>query len=137
MLNDKKEAFICPWEGQRKNINYIALKLFFPNKDKITMISCGDNFSVFLSQNGNIYSMGSNNKYGQLGHGDTDIQLSPKVIKFFKYKKIKICQISCGYSHTLAIWIRVIPYFLGLGGEGQIGQGFEIEVKLFRLLIIL
>ena len=47
--------------------------------------------------------MGSNNKYGQLGHGDTDI----------------------------------IPYFWGLGGEGQIGQGFEIEVKLFRLLIIL
>ena len=39
--------------------------------------------------------------------------------------------------NTLAIWIRVIPYFWGLGGEGQIGQGFEIEVKLFRSLIIL
>jgi len=47
MLNDKKEAFICPWEDQRKNIDYIPLKLFFSNKNKITMISCGDNFSVF------------------------------------------------------------------------------------------
>ena len=74
MLNDKKEAFICPWEDQRKNINYIPLKLFFPNKAKITMISCGDNFSVFLSKNGNVYSMGSNNKYGQFGRCDTDIQ---------------------------------------------------------------
>ena len=51
------------------------------------MISCGDDFSVFLSKNGNIYSMGSNNKYGQLGHGDKDIQLSPKIIKFFLIKK--------------------------------------------------
>ena len=40
MLNDKKEAFICPWEDQRKNIDYIPLKLFFSNKNKITMISC-------------------------------------------------------------------------------------------------
>ena len=129
MLNDKKEAFICPWEDQRKNINYIPLKLFFPNKAKIMMISCGDNFAIFLSKNGNVYSMGSNNKYGQLGHGDRDIQLSPKIIKFFRDKKIKICQISCGYSHTLAIGIGGISYSWGLGGEGQLGQGFEIEVN--------
>ena len=73
--------------------------------------------------------MGSNNKYGQLGHGDTNIQLSPKMIQFFKNKNIKICQISCGYSHTLALGIRGIPYSWGLGSEGQLGQGFEIEVS--------
>ena len=129
MLNDKKEAFICPWEDQRKNINYIPLKLFFPYKAKITMISCGDNFSVFLSKNGNVYSMGSNNKYGQLGHGDTDIQLSPKIVQLFKNRKIKICQISCGYSHTLALGSEGQVFSWGLGSEGQLGQGFDIEIN--------
>ena len=129
ILSNKNEAFICPWEDQTKKINYIPLKIYFPNKTKITMISCGDNFSIFLSKNGNVYSMGSNNKYGQLGHGDTNIQLSPKLIQYFKNKNIKICQISCGYSHTLAMGIRGIPYSWGLGSEGQLGQGFEIEVS--------
>ena len=129
ILNEKKEAFICPWEDQRKNINYIPLKLFFPYKPKISMISCGDNFSIFLSKNGNVYSMGSNNKYGQLGLGDTEIQLSPKMIPFFQKHKIKIIQISCGYAHTLTLTDKGLVYSWGFGGNGQLGQNFGIEVN--------
>ena len=55
ILSKKNEAFICPWEDQMKRINYIPLKIFFPYKAKISMISCGDNFTIFLSKNGNIY----------------------------------------------------------------------------------
>ena len=129
ILNDKKEAFICPWEDQNKKINYIPIKLYFPLKAKISMISCGDNFSIFLSKNGNIYSMGSNNKYGQLGHGNTNICLSPKMILFFKNKKIKITQISCGYSHTLALGDKGEVFSWGLGSEGQLGQNLDVEVN--------
>ena len=129
MLNEKKEAFICPWEDQRNNINYIPIKLFFPYKAKISMISCGDNFSLFLSKIGNVYSMGSKNKYGQLGHGDTNIILSPKMIPFFKNNKIKITQISCGYSHCLALDDRCVAFSWGFGGLGQLGQNFGIEIN--------
>ena len=129
MLNEKKEAFICPWEDQRNNINYIPIKLFFPYKAKISMISCGDNFSLFLSRIGNVYSMGSNNKYGQLGQGDTNIILSPKIIPYFKNNKIKIAQISCGYSHCLALGDKGVAFSWGLGGCGQLGQNFGIEVN--------
>ena len=129
MLNEKKEAFICPWEDQRNNINYIPIKLFFPYKAKISMISCGDNFSLFLSRIGNVYSMGSNNKYGQLGQGDTNIILSPKIIPYFKNNKIKIAQISCGYSHCLALGDKGVAFSWGLGGGGQLGQNFGIEVN--------
>ena len=129
MLNEKKEAFICPWEDQRNNINYIPIKLFFPYKAKISMISCGDNFSLFLSRIGNVYSMGSNNKYGQLGQGDTNIILSPKIIPYFKNNKIKIAQISCGYSHCLALGDKGVAFSWGLGGAGQLGQNFGIEVN--------
>ena len=129
MLNEKKEAFICPWEDQRNNINYIPIKLFFPYKAKISMISCGDNFSLFLSRIGNVYSMGSNNKYGQLGQGDTNMILSPKIIPFFKNNKIKIVQISCGYSHCLALGDKGVAFSWGLGSVGQLGQNFGIEIS--------
>ncbi len=128
ILNEKKEAFICPWEDKQKKINYIPIKIFFPNKAKIIMISCGDNFCMFLSKIGNVYSMGSNNKYGQLGQGNTNMLLSPKIIPFFQKNKIKIIQISCGYSHTLALNSNYEIFSWGLGSEGQLGQNFGTEL---------
>ena len=73
--------------------------------------------------------MGSNNKYGQLGHGNINICLSPKMILFFKNKKIKIIQISCGYSHTLALGDKGEVFSWGLGSEGQLGQNLDVEVN--------
>ena len=135
ILNNKGEAFICPWEDKHNQLHYIPFKLFFPYKPKIITISCGDNFSIFLSEKGNIYSMGSNNKYGQLGLGDTNIQLSPKIIPFFKKNKIKISQISCGYCHVLSLSEKGNVYSWGMGGEGQLGLGDEISVSYIPKLI--
>lgn len=128
ILNDIGEAFICPWEDKQNQLHYIPFKLFFPLRPKIITISCGDNFTLFLSEKGNVYSMGSNNKFGQLGLGDTNIQLSPKLITFFKNNKIKISQISCGYCHVLALSEKGDVYSWGLGGDGQLGLGEEISV---------
>ena len=129
ILNDMGEAFICPWEDKKNQMHYIPIKLFFPLKPKIVSISCGDNFTIFLSEKGNVYSMGSNNKYGQLGLGDTEIQLSPKMIYFFKNNKIKISQISCGYCHVLALDENGNAYSWGFGSEGQLGLGEEVLVN--------
>ena len=73
--------------------------------------------------------MGSNSKYGQLGLGDTDIQLSPKMIPFFQKHKIKIIQISCGYAHTIALCDKGLVFSWGFGANGQLGQNFGIEVN--------
>ena len=129
IVNNKGEAFICPWEDKENQIHYTPFKLYFPYKPKISSISCGDNFSIFLSERGNVYSMGSNNKYGQLGLGDTSIQLSPKIIPFFKENKIKISQISCGYCHVMALSEKGNVYSWGYGGEGQLGQGEETSLS--------
>ena len=135
IVNNIGEAFICPWEDQQNQIHYTPFKLYFPYKPKISSISCGDNFSIFLSERGNVYSMGSNNKYGQLGLGDTNIQLSPKIISFFKTNKIKICQISCGYCHVMALSDKGNVYSWGYGGEGQLGHGEEILENYIPKLI--
>ena len=128
ILNDRGEAFICPWEDKQNQLHYIPFKLFFPLRPKIITVSCGDNFTIFLSEKGNVYSMGSNNKFGQLGLGDTNMQLSPKLITFFKNNKIKISQISCGYCHVLALSEKGDVYSWGLGGDGQLGLGEEISM---------
>ena len=135
ILNNKGESFICPWEDKQKHMHYIPFKLFFPYKPKISTISCGDNFSIFLSEKGNVYSMGSYNKYGQLGLGDTNIQLSPKIIPFFRNNKIKITQISCGYCHVIALSEKGNAYSWGFGGEGQLGLGDDIYMSFTPKLI--
>ena len=135
VLNNKGEAFICPWEDKNNNFHYTPIKLYFPYKPKIVSISCGDNFSIFLSERGNVYSMGSNNKYGQLGLGNTVIQLSPNIISFFKNNKIKISQISCGYCHVLALSEKGNVYSWGYGGEGQLGLGNDISISYIPKII--
>ena len=135
VLNNKGEAFICPWEDKNNNFHYTPIKLYFPYKPKIVSISCGDNFSIFLSERGNVYSMGSNNKYGQLGLGNTDIQLSPNIISFFKNNKIKISQISCGYCHVLALSEKGNVYSWGYGGEGQLGLGNDFSISYIPKII--
>ena len=135
ILNNKGEAFICPWEDKKKIIHYTPLKLYFPYKPKISNISCGHNFSIFLSEKGNVYSIGSNNKYGQLGLGDSNIQLSPKIIPFFKNNKISIVQISCGYCHALALSQNGNTYSWGYGGDGQLGLGKNISESFTPKLI--
>ena len=127
MLSSIGNAFICPWEDENKNIHYNPLKLYFPNKEFITSISCGENFVMFISKNGNLFSMGSNNKFGQLGHGDAHPRYSPTIIEYFATNNIKIIQVSCGYSHVLSLSEDGKAYSWGLGNCGQLGLGENME----------
>ena len=130
-LNEYGEAFMWPWK-KGKNFQYYPLKLsfnYYPNnkneifKEKIFSFSCGYNFVIFLTINGNIFSMGSNNKFGQLGHGDNLIKLKPTLIEFFLRNNERIVQISCGLNHVLAKNEKGKIYSWGMGKFGQLGLG--------------
>ena len=72
----------------------------------IKQIACGTNHSLLLSNNGNIYSFGSNN-YGQLGIGNSSAEVKPQVIKK-AIEFIEICAIgntSMALSKTGTIYI--------------------------------
>ena len=65
----------------------------------IKSIACGQDHSLLLSSDGDIYAFGSN-KFGQLGLNDTNNRLIPTQIPNIKAKSV-----ICGYCHTIIITI--------------------------------
>ena len=115
-LNDKGETFMWPCNDKDGNIilDPIKLKLPFTKQEKVTTISCGNNFMLMLNNNGMVYSMGKNNNFGQLGQGDTNPRYRPTLIEFFAINNERISQISCGYKHGVAKSVIGKAYTWGL-----------------------
>lgn len=86
---------------------------------KVSYISCGEDYSVFLTKDGGVFTCGSGS-YGQLGHGSTSNEILPR--KVTELMGSTITQVTCGRSHTLAfVPSRGRVYGFGLGGSGQLG----------------
>ena len=78
---------------------------FFKDK-KIVKISSGENFSLALSQNGEVYSWGINSD-GQLGHGHkSDVKIPNKI-----NLKFKVSDIGCGNSHSLLLSGKINKFY--------------------------
>lgn len=106
---------------------------------KVSYIACGDEYSVFLTKDGGVFTCGSGS-YGQLGHGNTSNEILPKkviglfcacavvvltnahAIQVTELMGSTITQVTCGRRHTLAfVPSRGRVYSFGLGGSGQLG----------------
>ncbi|GLG99343.1 E3 ubiquitin-protein ligase Smurf1 [Gryllus bimaculatus] len=86
---------------------------------KVKYITCGEDFSVFLTKDGGVFTCGAG-MYGQLGHGTTTNELLPR--KIMELMGSIVSQITCGRRHTLALVpSRGRIYGFGLGGAGQLG----------------
>ncbi|XP_073978964.1 HECT and RLD domain containing E3 ubiquitin ligase 4 isoform X2 [Rhodnius prolixus] len=86
---------------------------------KVKYIVCGEDFSVFLSQDGGVLTCGAG-QYGQLGHGSISNEVLPR--KVLELMGSTVTQVCCGRRHTLAfIPSRERVYSFGLGGAGQLG----------------
>ena len=128
VLNESGNIYLWPWKDKKNNYFYSYPKklkfLLTPSKkEKIFSFSCGNNFVVFLSVNGNLYSMGTNNKFGQLGLGHKNKVLHPTLIDYFININEKITQISCGFNHCLAKNNIGKIFSWGNGINGQLGLG--------------
>lgn len=87
----------------------------------VRYISCGDDFSVFLTKDGGVFSAG-NGTFGQLGHGSFQNEMLPR--KVLELMGSEVTQIACGRRHTLTFLpSRRKIYGFGLGGCGQLGTG--------------
>lgn len=83
-------------------------------------ISAGEDFSVFLTSDGGVFTCGCGT-YGQLGHGNTNNEVLPR--KIIELMGTVCSQISCGNRHTLTfVPSRGRVYGFGLGGSGQLGN---------------
>ncbi|KAL5005406.1 hypothetical protein ScPMuIL_018862 [Solemya velum] len=83
-------------------------------------IACGQTSSMALMENGELYGWGYNGN-GQLGLGNNVNQPNP--CKVQALQGIYVCQIACGYAHTLVLSDEGSLYSWGANSYGQLGTG--------------
>lgn len=88
----------------------------------INQISCGEEHTGFLTNNGLIYTIG-NNADGRLGVGDRSIKFSSSPCLVEVETKIPAANISCGWGHTAIAFEDGSVYTWGLGDFGVLGTG--------------
>ena len=85
------------------------------------MCVLGIDFSIVLSEKGNLWSFGTNCD-GQLGIGsDEMIHPVPRIV--FDLHKINVLQVACGGAHSLITSDSGIVYSWGQGSHGKLGHG--------------
>ncbi|XP_040567809.1 probable E3 ubiquitin-protein ligase HERC4 isoform X2 [Lepeophtheirus salmonis] len=98
----------------------------------IKFISCGNDHSVVLTEDGGVFSFGQG-RFGQLGHGSFNNELLPR--KVMELMGTVVSQIACGARHTLAlIPSRERLYSFGLGGSGQLGREAVENVNIPQII---
>ncbi|KAK9503277.1 hypothetical protein O3M35_011880 [Rhynocoris fuscipes] len=93
---------------------------FFVRKDPIVDISCGDEHTVVICQNGRAFSFGRNG-WGELGLGNRMAVARPSCVKSLKPKKC--IHVACGRAHSLFLSDTGKVYACGNNDEGQLGLG--------------
>jgi len=101
--------------GNRDTLKYTSI----PQKVNLPpciQISCGGNFTMCLSESGEIYSFG-NNETGQLGLGNNENYYSPQLISSLKDVEF----IECGYSYTFCKTLNNEIFCWGYNCYGALG----------------
>ncbi|XP_062963461.1 probable E3 ubiquitin-protein ligase HERC3 isoform X1 [Cynocephalus volans] len=102
----------------------------FISDRSVKEVACGGNHSVFLLEDGEVYTCGLNTK-GQLGHereGNKPEQIAALADQH-------IVHVACGESHNLALSDRGQLFSWGAGSDGQLGlMTTEDSVAVPRLI---
>ncbi|XP_050676009.1 X-linked retinitis pigmentosa GTPase regulator-like isoform X2 [Leptidea sinapis] len=93
---------------------------FFIKNDPIVAISCGDEHSAVICQNGRVFVFGAN-AWGQLGLGHKDEVIRPSCVKWLKPHRTLF--VACGRAHTVFVTDTNAIYAVGCNDEGQLGTG--------------
>lgn len=88
-------------------------------------VSCGFYFNMCVSEDGNVYSFGYNSS-GELGHGNTIVNTSPKQIECLE----NIDFIECGFDYAICKSIENDIFCWGYNGKGQLGIGTTENHKI-------
>jgi alpha-tubulin suppressor-like RCC1 family protein len=90
--------------------------------DKIVHVSCGVLHTVFVGEEGGVFTCGWNQD-GQLGVGDTKDRPVPTRIASNRFSGFRPTSSACGEVHTLVCCQDGTVFGFGWNEEGQIGLG--------------
>mmetsp|Transcript_18157 Transcript_18157/g.23892 ORF Transcript_18157/g.23892 Transcript_18157/m.23892 type:complete len:547 (+) Transcript_18157:211-1851(+) len=94
-------------------------------------VASGGFHSAAITESGNLYTWGGG-EHGQLGHGDKVNKTTPCLVEALRDKVL--VQITCGWSHTVALTDDGKVYTWGNGDHGKLGHGDTLKVTTPRLV---
>eukprot|EP00298_Acanthocystis_sp_HF-20_P012413 c19874_g1_i1.p1 GENE.c19874_g1_i1~~c19874_g1_i1.p1 ORF type:complete len:923 (+),score=410.30 c19874_g1_i1:48-2816(+) len=95
-------------------------------KVPIALIAAGGSHTCALSKEGRLYTWGENSD-GQLGHGDTNIRISPTRVEY--WEREIVIHVSAGLNHTACVTDSDEVYTWGNGDKGKLGHGDDLSCK--------
>lgn len=99
--------------------------------ETVNMVSCGKNYTVCCTENGDVFSFGYN-IVGQLGLGDRELRRQPTKIETLREQ---IAYVACGTTHTICIDFGNSCWGFGSNTFGQLGCKTSGEEQLIPILI--
>ncbi|GAA5955189.1 hypothetical protein JCM3765_003239 [Sporobolomyces pararoseus] len=144
LITEKGEAWTCGWNhcgqcGQEGGEHVSSFKRVLGDlkDEKVVQASCGINFTMFLTEKGEVFAVGTGEK-GVLGNGRTGEHIATSRVFFDEQTEPlkvegalvdrKIIQVSCGQQHTAALDDKGFVYTWGTGGSGRTGLGAQMDV---------
>jgi len=98
---------------------------------KITEVSCGGFHTAAITDSGVLFTWGGG-EHGQLGHGDKVNKMVPCVVGALADSRI--VQITCGWSHSVALSQKGQVFTWGNGDHGKLGHGDTLRKSLPQLV---
>lgn len=90
----------------------------------IKEVSCGEEHAAFISNQGHVYTMGSNSD-GRLGIDDKGLSYSSSPCLVIFLSDLNPIKIACGWGHTACVTQNGTVYTWGLGEFGALGLGHD------------
>jgi RCC1 and BTB domain-containing protein len=94
---------------------------------KPRQVSCGGFHTAVVTEDGHLYTFGGG-EHGQLGHGDRVNKVKPTLVQALE--GIFVSQITCGWSHSVALTSKGHVYTWGNGDHGKLGHGSGRKVSV-------
>ena len=94
-------------------------------------IACGGFHSAVVTQDGKMFTFGGG-EHGQLGHGDKVNKVKPTYVQALD--GIFLRQITCGWSHSVALTSQGEVFTWGNGDHGKLGHGSGKKVSTPQLV---
>ena len=128
-ISNKEKLFLCGFNYILKKFFYFPTLLEINFDSKVVQIKSGEDFSLFLTDKGDVYSIGFGSE-GQLGIKNILYEYEQKkycpkptkIINSIKY-------ISCGNKHCFAISNKGDIFCWGKNDKGQLGLNFCEHMK--------